>query len=302
VLQASRYARGMRRVLVTGANKGIGHAIASKILEHAADTHVYLGARDRERGEAARASLIAAHADWASRLDVIELDVSDDASVGRARAQLEKQLGTEKLYGLVNNAGLGTSAGNLAAILEVNARGVRRVSEAFAPLLGEHGRIVNITSASGPSFVDKCREDRKRMFTSPDVEWRQIEEVMTEAIAIAAGKGSFAEAGLGDGDFYGLSKACANAITLAFAREHPQLHVNACTPGFIETDMTRPYVAKSGKSAQDLGMKPPSAGTRSAMHLLFDTLDGNGRYYGSDALRSPLDRYRSPGSPAFTGP
>jgi hypothetical protein len=50
-----------------------------------------------------------------------------------------------------------------------------------------------------------------------------------------------------------------------------------------------------------MGMKPPSAGTRSPMFLLFGELDGNGRYYGSDALRSPLDRYRDPGTPAYTG-
>ena len=35
----------MRRVLVTGANKGIGRAIAQAILEHADDTFVYLGSR-----------------------------------------------------------------------------------------------------------------------------------------------------------------------------------------------------------------------------------------------------------------
>jgi carbonyl reductase 1 len=35
--------------------------------------------------------------------------------------------------------------------------------------------------------------------------------------------------------------------------------------------------------------------------LLFGELEGNGRYYGSDGLRSPLDRYRAPGSEAFDG-
>ena len=93
-----------------------------------------------------------------------------------------------------------------------------------------------------------------------------------------------------------------NAFTLAFAREHPALHVNACTPGFIETDLTRPYLERSGKSAAEMGMKPPAAGTRAPMYLLFGELDGNARYYGSDAVRSPLDRYRAPGDPAHTGP
>ena len=47
--------------------------------------------------------------------------------------------------------------------------------------------------------------------------------------------------------------------------------------------------------------QPPTAGARAPMHLLFGELDGNGRYYGSDAQRSPLDRYRSPGAPPYTG-
>jgi carbonyl reductase 1 len=37
------------------------------------------------------------------------------------------------------------------------------------------------------------------------------------------------------------------------------------------------------------------------MFLLFGQPEGNGRYYGSDAKRSPLDRYRSPGSEPYTG-
>jgi carbonyl reductase 1 len=37
------------------------------------------------------------------------------------------------------------------------------------------------------------------------------------------------------------------------------------------------------------------------MFLLFDESGGSGRYYGSDGVRSPLDRYRAPGSPPFEG-
>jgi len=78
------------------------------------------------------------------------------------------------------------------------------------------------------------------------------------------------------------------------------LTISACTPGFIETDLTRPYAAASGRSPAEMGMKQPAAGTRSTMALLFD-VEGSGRYCGSDGLRSPLDRYRSPGSPAYAG-
>jgi NAD(P)-dependent dehydrogenase (short-subunit alcohol dehydrogenase family) len=293
--------RGMRRIVVSGANKGIGLALVSAILEHAEDTYVYLGSRDAGRGEAARAALVAAHPGWASRIEVLPLDVADDHSVERARAQLEARLGGERLYGVVNNAGVGNAIKSLASMLGVNTHGVRRVCEALGSLVAAGGRVVNVTSASGPTFVAKCSDERKQVLTNPDVGWSQIEAVLDEALAIAARGGSFAEAGLGDGEPYGFSKACANAFTLAFARTHPHLHVNACTPGFIETDLTRPYVDGSGRTAQELGMKPPTEGTRAPMHLLFGALEGNGRYYGSDARRSPLDRYRSPADPEYIG-
>jgi len=48
-------------------------------------------------------------------------------------------------------------------------------------------------------------------------------------------------------------------------------------------------------------MKPPTEGTRSVLFLLFGEPEGNGRYYGSDAVRSPMHRYRSPGDPPYTG-
>jgi hypothetical protein len=48
-------------------------------------------------------------------------------------------------------------------------------------------------------------------------------------------------------------------------------------------------------------MKIPDEGARAPRYLLFQPLEGNGRYYGSDCQRSPLDRYRAPGSPPYTG-
>lgn len=292
----------MRRIVVTGANKGIGRALVAAILEHAEDTFVFLGSRDAGRGEEARASLLEEHPAWADRLEVLPLDVSDDASVQAAAGSVHRRLGADEvLYGLVNNAGVGR--GEMKAVLEVNTRGVRRVSSAFVPQLDPNGgRVVNVTSAAGPRFVSCCSPERQRQLTDPGVEWAQIEGLLQEAIAIASGEGSFEEAGLDDGDSYGLSKACANAYTLVLAREHPELRVNACTPGFIETDLTRPYVDSSGSSPAELGMKPPAEGTRAPMFLLFGEPEGNGHYYGSDAKRSPLDRYRAPGDPPYEGP
>lgn len=288
----------MRRILVTGANKGIGLAIVEAILGEHADTFVHLGSRDETRGREAAASLVRQHPAWKDRIDVVTLDVTDDRSVAKAAERVAASAGGEPLYAVVNNAGINHA--DLATLLATNTFGVRRVCEAFLPLLDpKAGRIVNVTSASGPSFVATCSPERQRFFLDAEVTWPRLQAFMEECIAMNGAPAAFAANGLGDGSPYGLSKACANTYTLLLAREHASLRINACTPGFIETDMTRPYAA--GQSAADLGMKPPSAGTKAPMHLLFGELEGNGRYYGSDAKRSPLDRYRAPGSPPYTG-
>jgi NAD(P)-dependent dehydrogenase (short-subunit alcohol dehydrogenase family) len=291
------------RVLVTGANRGIGRATVSAILDERDDTSVLLGSRSVERGEEARSRLLAEDGDREGRIELIQLDVSDDASVRDAAETVASTFDEEApLYGIVNNAGIGDRGREMRTVLNVNTRGPHRVCETFLPLLDpQGGRIVNVSSASGPNFVSRCSPERQRFFTDPDVTWEQIEALMEECLAIAEGDGDFASAGLGDGSAYGLSKACLNSYTIALARRHPELTVNACTPGYIETDLTRPRAERRGVSPREMGMKPPDEGTTAQIHLLFEDPGGSGWYFGSDAERSPLDRYRSPGDPPYTG-
>lgn len=290
----------MRRILVTGANKGIGLAIVEAVLTEHADTFVYLGARNLERGRAA-ASELGERSGSAARLEPVALDVTSDASVAAAAARIGESLRGEKLYGVVNNAGINVGSGDFAAVVETNLFGLRRVSEAFVPLLDPNGgRIVNVTSGSGPIFVAGCSPEMQRFFLDAQMTWPRLRALADECKALRD-PASFAKKGLGDGSAYGFSKACANTYTMILAREHPGLVVNACTPGFIATDMTRRYAESEGKSPAELGMKTPAEGARAPMLLLFGALDGSGRYYGSDGKRSPMDRYRAPGSAEHTG-
>jgi NAD(P)-dependent dehydrogenase (short-subunit alcohol dehydrogenase family) len=140
------------------------------------------------------------------------------------------------LYGIVNNAGLGTGQPT-ADILQVNVFGARRVTEAFLPLLDPCGRIVNVSSAAGPVYVNRCGGELARLFVDPRVTWSQLAAVMEPHLRDRTEQPLVALSTFADGA-YGLSKACLNAYTMIVAREHPNLSVNACTPGFCATDMT----------------------------------------------------------------
>ncbi len=289
--------------MITGANKGIGLATAAAILEAHQDVSVLLGSRDVSRGEAALESLCQRQADWEARLSVLQIDVADDASVQDARDAVAKRLGPgpQPLYGIVNNAGTGFGSTDMAAVLAVNTLGVKRVCDAFIPLIEDAGRVVNVASASGPNFVSQCSPRWQQFFQDPKLAWSDIADLIKDALHREDDPQGWHQHGLGERNAYGFSKACVSLYTLLLARETPRLSINACTPGYIETDLTRPHAMKQGLTPAAMGMKPPSEGTRAILFLLFGQPQGSGHFYGSDARRSPLDRYREPGSPAYRG-
>ena len=106
---------------------------------------------------------------------------------------------------------------------------------------------------------------------------------------------------------YGCAKATLNSYTTEMSRKYPGLLINACTPGFIATDLTKGIAEKSGKSSAEMGMKSTDDGANAAVYLMMADLETeipgyeSGRFYGSDAVRSPLHKYRSPGTPAYEG-
>ena len=76
----------MKRVVITGANRGIGLALVEAVLEASEENAVWLGARDEARGTTACESLCKKNAAWADRLTVLPLDVADANSVKAAAA------------------------------------------------------------------------------------------------------------------------------------------------------------------------------------------------------------------------
>ncbi|MEH6588994.1 MAG: SDR family NAD(P)-dependent oxidoreductase [Halioglobus sp.] len=285
---------------MTGANKGIGLATVKAILEQHDDVSVLLGARDPARGHAAIDALCLARPEWATRLDLLEIDVAEQQSVSRARDHVIEKYGpnTTPLYGIVNNAGIGLGSADIENVVNVNTLGVKRVCDAFIPLIETAGRVVNVSSASGPKFVSQCSPQRQAFFKDASIEWENLEQLINDFVADAQ---RYKALGLGEANPYGFSKACASLYTLMLARENPALTINACTPGYIETDLTRPQAEMQGATPADMGMKSAEHGAVPILFLLFGKPHGSGHYYGSDARRSPLDCYRAPGGPEYNG-
>jgi len=137
--------------LVTGGNKGIGIEIV-RLLAKSGIT-VFLGARNKDLGEAATRSLAA------DKLDVrfVQLDVTKTASIEAARDHIVKAAGSLDL--LVNNAGILVKtfetgfADQLRETYETNVLGPVAMIEAFLPLLkaatAKPPRIINVSSGLG---------------------------------------------------------------------------------------------------------------------------------------------------------
>lgn len=196
--------------LVTGANKGIGLAIARQL--GASGHSIWLGCRDLQRGDEAASALRNAgiHA------RAVQLDVTNDASVAGAAATIEREAG--KLDVLVNNAGVmfspppslaEESIDEIRQMFETNVFGVLRVTQAFLPLLrkSETARIVMMSS--GLSSLTDALDMRSETWT----------------------------VGFGG---YCASKTALNMLTVKLAKELDRegIKVNAVDPGLTSTDMT----------------------------------------------------------------
>ena len=187
-----------RTVIVTGANRGIGVAIARKLAE--LGHRVLLGSRDLKAGEDAVQSLRRPDLN----LEPVQIDLTSAATVDAAIRAIQKS--GRQLDMLVNNAGvlhekplLELTDEEIADSIAVHLAGPLRLIRALAPsmIARGYGRIVNLSS----------------------------------------GWGSFAEGMEGPG-MYGVTKAALNALTVRLAKELPStVKVNALCPGWVRTRM-----------------------------------------------------------------
>lgn len=189
----------MQRVLVTGANRGIGLEFTHQLLAHGSRVI----AACRQPGRALKLTGLAGA--YPGRLHVLPLDLERERSIDDLARQAA--LLTERIDVLVNNAGVlvaGERWGELAARPFVescmaNAIGPLLLTQRLAPLLGAGSRVVNVSSDLGSL-------ERTTAFHSPS---------------------------------YALSKAALNMATRLLAAQlgADGVIVVSVNPGWVRTDM-----------------------------------------------------------------
>lgn len=138
----------MKKVLVTGANKGIGFEIARHLGK--SGWQVIMGARSQERAEAAIRQLKAEGIETAGWQHI---DLSDNESLEISAAEIGRKHPDLSL--LINNAGIPgdmevmsyeADLADVTQTVQVNYIGTFCLTKALLPLLTKNkGRIVNIT-------------------------------------------------------------------------------------------------------------------------------------------------------------
>ncbi len=187
-----------RKVLVTGASRGIGRAIAFAFAQEGA--HVALIATNQALLDSVAEEL----GPMGHKVIAKSVDITDGAAVKTAVDEIKKEFGGLDI--VVNNAGitrdqllLRLKEEDFKQVLDVNLTGAYRVTKAACRYLlkSPHGRIINLSSIVG--------------------------------ITGNAGQSNYAASKAG---LIGFSKSLAQELSSR------GVTVNVIAPGFISTDMT----------------------------------------------------------------
>lgn len=187
-----------RKVLITGASRGIGRAIAFAFAQEGA--HVGLIATNQALLDSVAEEL----APMGRKVLAKSVDICDGAAVKTAVDEIKKELGGLDI--VINNAGitrdqllLRLKEEDFQKVLDVNLTGAYRVTKAACRYLlkSPHGRIINLSSIVG--------------------------------ITGNAGQSNYAASKAG---LIGFSKSLAQELSSR------GVTVNVIAPGFISTDMT----------------------------------------------------------------
>lgn len=242
--------------LVTGGNRGLGLEAVKSILEADPTNFVFLGCRDLEAGRALTASL---EQTYGHRVEALQVDVGDAISIAKAAEVVGAS--KQRLDILVNNAGILLDAESeqvdmqaVRKTMQINFHGVVAVTEAFLPLLLKspgRGQILSTSSGCGTRAMGLVGPEIRETLLDVNLDEATLHKILTDLTDSLQDPNSSTHSIPTVG--YSLSKLGVNCFTQILSRKHPELRVNACSPGFCNTGMCANYTGERKPKDPALG-------------------------------------------------
>jgi len=229
----------LRRVIVTGANKGIGYEIAKLLYLEKDPYHIIITSRDTNLGEKAIESIRNTLPTSENKVELKQLEVNNEESINKFVSWVKDSFGSFDV--LVNNAGFGynkTSVEDSVLTLNTNFFSLINLTEKLLPLLSEDGKIVQISSGAGN--LKNQGEKVKQLLANSSLTREDL--FKTAEDLLESTKNGQPNSLDWNNLAYQNSKCLLNAYTRwvlpKILKENQQCY--SCTPGYCRTDMTSP--------------------------------------------------------------
>jgi carbonyl reductase 1 len=250
-------------IVVTGASRGVGKGITTVLAQQDIGRPMIIYATSRS-GDST--GIETAHS---NTVTYAKLDTTDRISINSFFAQAAQEHGAVDI--LINNAAMANEStpDHAEQTIWNNYGGTRDMCEAFLsqPNLRPGARIASMTS--GLNNLSSYGADIQRSIRSTTAV-KDIDAIARAYIAdMRAGPEVEARAGWADkARSYKVSKALINTLTVVLAKQYPEVMINSCCPGWVNTDM--------GKMGGATPPKTPEEGARTAVRCAIGDLGTGG--------------------------
>ncbi len=236
----------LRKVIVTGANKGIGYEIAKLLYLEKDPYHIVITSRDINLGEKAIKNIRDNAPNSENKVELQQLEVNNEESINNFVNWVKESLGSFDV--LVNNAGFGynkTSIQDSVLTLNTNFFSLVDLTEKLLPFLSEDGKIIQISSGAGN--LKNQGENVKKLLANPSLERKELFNIANDLLEST--KNGQTNSLNWHELAYQNSKCLLNAYTRwvlpKVLQENQQCY--SCTPGYCRTDMTSPDATLSAE-------------------------------------------------------
>jgi len=237
----------LRKILITGGNKGIGYAIVEKLLDSNNAYNIILTSRNETLGKEAIKKLQEQRLQVKSTLTYHQLDVNDEKSIQGLIEWL--QVNGTKLDVLLNNAGAAFYQPSLEQrqkTIETNYLSVVNLTEKLIPYLTEDAKVISISSGRG-SLSAQGASLREKLQVSPltEEDLQRIQSNIEDYLKDFISNNPIVEAS------YSASKALLNAYTrwVLPGKLGSKQQCFVVAPGWCQTDLggdKATYTAQDG--------------------------------------------------------